>query len=219
MTAAFGYIMSPRKGKQRMESLARQRRAIREFAKANGFRLAHIYEESGQSSDLSDRTTLAEMLVDLGEEGQGVRAVIVERLIWLAWDLIFQEAIIQDLMSSGVNLISTRESVQALGRDPTRMVIRQALEVLAEYEKTMFIQKLRVARQRKKDRTGKCEGRKSYKEAAPGTVGYIRRLRRKPKGMKRRSYRQIAEQLNAENVPTLNGQPWTLQTVRHALQR
>ena len=81
----------------------------------------------------------------------------------------------------------------------------------------MLVQKLRVARQRKKAKTGKCEGRKSYKEAVPETVDYIRELRRKRRGMKRKTYMEIAEQLNAERIATLNGQPWNLQTVRHAL--
>jgi hypothetical protein len=74
-----------------------------------------------------------------------------------------------------------------------------------------------VARKRKKAKFGKCEGRKSYKEAAPDTVTRIKILRRKPKGKKRRTYKEIAELLNLEKIPTLNGQAWNLQTVKNAL--
>ena len=82
----------------------------------------------------------------------------------------------------------------------------------------MLVQKLRVARKRKKAKTGKCEGRKSYGEAAPEIVEHIKKLRRKPKGRNRKSYREIAEQLNSEGISTLNGQEWTLQTVRNVLK-
>jgi hypothetical protein len=91
------------------------------------------------------------------------------------------------------------------------------LGAISEYEKAMLVQKLRVARQRKKAKVGKCEGRKSYKEAAPETVAQIKRLRRKPKGKKRRTYKKIAELLNIDGIPTLNGQPWNLQTAKNAL--
>lgn len=90
---------------------------------------------------------------------------------------------------------------------------------ISEYEKTMLVEKLRVARKRKKTKTGRCEGRKSYRDVAPETVAYIRRLRRKPRGMRRRkTYREIAEILGEAGIPTLNGQPWNLQTIRHVLQ-
>ena len=40
--------------------------------------------------------------------------------------------------------------------------MRQIFGAIAEYEKTMIVIKLRGARQRKKARTGRCEGRKPY---------------------------------------------------------
>jgi len=36
--------------------------------------------------------------------------------------------------------------------------------------------------------------------------------------MKRKTYKEIAVQLNAEDISTLNGQPWSLQTVKNALK-
>ena len=66
--------------------------------------------------------------------------------------------------------------------------------VFAELEKSLLVKKLRAARERKRDKTGKCEGRKSYREIAPEIIDEMRRLRRKPKGIvKRMTYVDIAE--------------------------
>jgi DNA invertase Pin-like site-specific DNA recombinase len=89
---------------------------------------------------------------------------------------------------------------------------------IAEYEKTMLVEKLKVARKRKKEKTGSCEGRKPYREKAPETVERIKELRKKPKRKRRKTYKEISEILNEEKIATLNGQPWNLQTVRNVLQ-
>jgi DNA invertase Pin-like site-specific DNA recombinase len=217
MIKAYGYLRVSGKGQIKGDGLIRQEKAIREFAKSKDIEIVKIYQDRGVSGTLSNRPALAEMVVDLEENGHGIKTVIVEKLDRVARDLMIQETIIQDFRENDVSLISALEGADLLDNDPTRKLVRQILGAIAEYEKSMLVQKLRVARQRKKAKTGKCEGRKSYREAAPETVSYIRRLRRKPKGMKRKAYREIAEQLNAEGVPTLNGQAWDLQTVRHAI--
>jgi DNA invertase Pin-like site-specific DNA recombinase len=131
---------------------------------------------------------------------------------------MIQESIIADFREKDVGLISTLEGADLLDNDPTRKLVRQVLGAISEYEKALLVAKLRVARQRKKIKSGRCEGRKPYKEAAPETVDLIRKLRRKPRGSRRKTYQEIADNLNSDGVSTLNGQPWTLQTVRHALR-
>jgi DNA invertase Pin-like site-specific DNA recombinase len=216
---AFGYVRVSGKGQVKGDGFTRQEKAIREYAQSKGIEIEKIYRENGVSGALANRPALAELIVDLEHNGHGIKTVIVEKLDRVARDLMIQETIIQGIRESGVDLISVLEGPGLLDDDPTRKLVRQILGAIAEYEKTMLVQKLRVARQRQKARTGKCEGRKSYREVAPDTVAYIRRLRRKPKGMMRRKpYAEIADQLNAERIATLNGQPWTLQTVRHALE-
>ena len=59
--------------------------------------------------------------------------------------------------------------------------------------------KLRGARERIREATGKCEGRKSYAERDPELVLAAKRLhRRSPKG-RRRSLRAIAHELQASD--------------------
>jgi DNA invertase Pin-like site-specific DNA recombinase len=93
--------------------------------------------------------------------------------------------------------------------DPTRVLIRQVLGAVSQFEKAVIVSKLKAARQRKKRATGRCEGRKPFGER-PGeaeVVAYIAKLRRKPKGAERRSFAAIAERLNAERIPSRTGRP------------
>jgi len=46
--------------------------------------------------------------------------------------------------------------------DPSRKLIRQIFSAMAEYEKSALVIKLRVARDRKKRETGKCEGKRAF---------------------------------------------------------
>ena len=216
MNYAFGYIRVSAKGPIKGDGFTRQERSISEYAQKHGFKIVKIYKERRVSGTLRNRPALAELIVDLEQNGHGIKTVIVEKLGRIARDLIIQESVIADFREKDVGLISALEGADLLDNDPTRKLVRQVLGAIAEYKKALLVAKLRVARQRKKIKSGKCEGRKPYKEAAPETVALIRKLRRKPRGGKRKTYREIADHLNSEGVSTLNGQPWSLQTVRHA---
>lgn len=65
---------------------------------------------------------------------------------------------------------------------------------------------------------GKCEGRKGYIEAAPEVISEIKRLRRKRKGMRRRTYIEVAEELNREGLNTMTGKLFSGQIVQNILQ-
>ena len=216
MNYAFGYIRVSGKRPIKGDGFTRQERSISEYAQKHGFKIVKIYKERGVSGALRNRPALAELIVDLEQNGHGITTVIVEKLDRIARDLIIQESVIADFHEKDVGLISALEGADFLDNDPTRKLVRQVLGAIAEYQKALLVAKLRVARQRKKIKSGKCEGRKPYKEAAPETVALIRKLRRKPRGGKRKTYQEIADHLNSEGVSTLNGQPWSLQTVRHA---
>jgi DNA invertase Pin-like site-specific DNA recombinase len=80
--------------------------------------------------------------------------------------------------------------VTAADEDPTRVLIRQVLGAVSQFEKSVIVAKLRAARMRQRRATGRCEGRKSYGEH-PGeeaVLHRIRQLHRKPRGCRRLSY-------------------------------
>jgi len=86
---------------------------------------------------------------------------------------------------------------------PTAVLVRQVLGAVAQFDKATTIAKLKAARDRKREATGKCEGRKSYAEARPETVAVAKQL--SAAGL---SYRKIAAQLATEGHMTANRKPY-----------
>jgi DNA invertase Pin-like site-specific DNA recombinase len=135
---------------------------------------------------------------------------------------MIQEAIISDLQTRGFKLISVHDGKDLLSDDPTRKLVRQVLGAIAEYEKAMTVLKLRTARDRKRIKNGKCEGRKAYSEIAPDIIRQIKRLRRKPKGQKPMPFNQIADKLKKTGFVTASGKPFTgnnVSTILHRLKK
>lgn len=218
MPKAYGYIRVSGKGQLKGDGLERQRDKIKRYGKANKIDIVGWYKESESGSE-QDRPQLARLLVDLESNGVGIRTVIIEGLHRLARDLMVQEAIIRDFNKKGVQLISADEGPELASSDPSRKLIRQMFGAVAEYEKTMLVLKLRAARQRKRERDGKCEGAKAYGENSKEEREVIRRVRlmrrRRKAGHKGMTLQAIAEELNAENIKTKKGRKWTAQLVHH----
>ena len=219
MEKAFGYLRVSGQGQVKGDGLVRQEKAIKDYAKSNGFTIEQVFKDEGVSGTLENRPALARLLLNLEENGHGIKTVIIERVDRLARDLMIQENIIADFQKQGFDLISATEGADLLSEDPTRKLVRQVLGAIAEYDKSMLVLKLRAARDRKKAKTGKCEGRKSYAEAMPEVLKEIRRLRRARKGMPRRTYVKVAEELNANGLKSMTGKPFTGPSVQLILQR
>lgn len=85
----------------------------------------------------------------------------------------------------------------------------------------MLAAKLRKARELKKAKTGRCEGRKPYGffEGEENLIKRIKQLHRKPRGGKRLGPYQIARILNEEGWPTRKAQVWRGSHVSAILKR
>ena len=92
-----------------------------------------------------------------------------------------------------------------MATDPTRILVRQMMGAVAQYEKSQLVLKLRGARLRKRAKEGRCEGRKpfGYFEGEGEALKRIEALRAEGMGFDR-----IAVKLNEERVPTRTGRPW-----------
>ena len=68
---------------------------------------------------------------------------------------------------------------QATSTDPTRILMRQMMGAVAQYDKSQIVLKLRGARMRKRAKEGRCEGRKpfGYYEGENAALERIRALR------------------------------------------
>ena len=218
MKKAYGYMRVSGKGQIDGDGFTRQATAIHDYAKANGFEIVQIYEEAGISGTLKDRPALTDMMVDLEQNGHGIHTVIIERIDRLARDLMIQETILDDMKRSGVEIMSVTDG-DLLEDDPTRKLVRQVLGAIAEYDKEMTVQKLRVARNRKRAIHGKCEGRKSYHESHPELIAEIKRLRRKPRGGKKLSIKATVEALNASGYTTATGKVFTVSRLENIIYK
>ena len=215
MTKAFAYLRVSGKGQVNGDGFARQLAAIRAYAKANDIRVTKVYREEGVSGtkDLEERPALAEMVEAL--HSNGTRVVLIEKLDRLARDLMVQETIVGDLRKHNFELISVTEP-DLLKDDPTRTLMRQVFGAIAEYEKAMIVMKLRGARNRKKAKTGRCEGRKPFGHY-PGEQKTVERMKAlRAVGM---AYDKLAEQLTVEGFKTRKGTAWHGYSVQRILAR
>jgi DNA invertase Pin-like site-specific DNA recombinase len=204
MVKAFGYLRVSGKGQVDGDGFPRQLAAIKEHAKAHDLRIVQVFREKGVTGakESMDRPAWSEMMTAL--HGDGVRTIIIERLDRLARDLMVQEATIADLQKHGFNLISVAEP-DLMATDPTRILMRQLMGAVAQYDKSQIVLKLRGARMRKRAKEGRCEGRKpfGYYEGEEAAVARMKALRAEGLGFDR-----IAECMNTEGVPTRTGRRW-----------
>ena len=200
------------------DGFQRQLKAIKKYAKQNKMMIVKVYEED-ETGTIADRAKLAELIVDL--ESNGVRTVLIEQINRLARDLLIQESIIKDFQKRGFNLISVVEGQDLLSADPTRKLIRQVLGAFAEYDKTMLVARLKVAKDRIRKQTGRCEGVKPYGhfEGEMEIQKFCRYARRQPKNPKqrKRTFREIAEALNEQGFLTRQGKDWNAMLVRNVI--
>lgn len=204
MTKAFAYLRVSGKGQVKGDGFARQLQAIKGYSAAHGIKVAGVFREEGVSGTKESLDRPAWMAMMTAILGDGVRAIIIEKLDRLARDLMVQEATIANLVKDGITLISVAEP-DLMAADPTRILMRQFMGALAQYEKSQIVLKLRGARMRRRAVDGRCEGRKAFgrDEAERAALQRMKALR--ADGL---AYERIAERLNAEGVPTRTGKRW-----------
>jgi len=204
MNKAFAYLRVSGKGQIEGDGFTRQLGAIKQYATANDIKLSQVFKEEGVTGtrETMDRPAWSEMIAAL--HSNGVKTIIVEKLDRLARDLMVQEAAIADLRKHGFTLVSVQEP-DLMATDGTRVLVRQMMGAVAQYEKTQIVSKLRGARMRKRAKEGRCEGRKPYGfyEGEMGVIDRMKALRGDGLGFDR-----IAAQMNAEGIETRTRGRW-----------
>lgn len=211
-TKAFGYVRVSGKAQVEGDGFERQGEEIARYCQDNGIELVKVYEERGISGTKGeeDRPAFLEMVQAI--LANGVRAIVVEGLDRLAREVRIQESLILYLAAKEITLLSARtgENVtEAYMGDPMRRALVQIQAVFAELEKSLLVKKLRAARDRKRAREGRCEGRKNYAETDPGLLERIASLRTGG-----RTWAEVAEELTSQGIQTRTGRPWTAANVQ-----
>ena len=115
-----------------------------------------------------------------------------------------QEAAIADLHKHGFTLISVAEP-DLMATDPTRVLMRQLMGAVAQYDKSQIVAKLRGARMRMRAKEGRCEGRKPF-GFYDGEAAVIERMKvLRASGM---GFDKLAAQLNADAIGTRTRGRW-----------
>jgi DNA invertase Pin-like site-specific DNA recombinase len=216
------------------DGLERQAKAIIDFCKANGLNLCSEFSERGVSGTTEgiDRPAFSLALARMNPhnpelEGPPCSAIVVERMDRLARDLMVSELLLKECRTRGIKVFSADQGnltdMAADGGDPTRVLIRQIMGALAEWEKSVLVRKLRSAKDRLKA-AGKMnvEGVKPYGFFKPeaallklmldwhnGEPGRDDDHADHPK-----NYREISRLLNIMDSRTRSGKHWTEQNVR-----
>jgi DNA invertase Pin-like site-specific DNA recombinase len=214
MIKAFAYLRVSGKGQVGGDGFPRQLAAIKGYAATHNLRIVQTYREEGVSGAVEsmDRPAWSELMAAL--HADGVRAVIIEKLDRLARDLMVQESVIADLHKYGFELISVQEP-DLMAKDPTRVLVRQMLGAVAQYDKSQIVAKLRGARMRKRNSEGRCEGRKPYGfyDGENAVLERMKALRAEGLGFDR-----IAVKLNEEGIKPRRGR-WHGLVVNRILSR
>jgi DNA invertase Pin-like site-specific DNA recombinase len=210
----FGYVRVSGKGQVDGDGFARQEKAIEDFAASKGWTVKRIFYERAVSGTVEsmDREAFSEMLNLCG--GVLPSTIVVERADRLARDLIVGELLFRECQSRGVEVYSAdsgEELVNAVA-DPTRILIRQVLGALAQWEKSSLVKKLRAARDRKRVETGRCEGERPWSETDPTghALALVWIVGARDRG---ESFRQISKQLNLTPHKPRRGGKWSPSTI------
>jgi len=161
----------------------RQEETINNYAKENDIEITHIYNEQvSGTKDVDKREVFQQMVSDiLRDDSDGVKSIIVEDLSRLARSYAVAESLMIYLASKDITLINARtgeDVTKAIVDDPMKKAIIQIQSVFNELEKSLLVKKLKNSRQRIKQKTGKCEGRKSYSQTNPKLIKRINELKK-----------------------------------------
>ena len=195
------------------DSDKRQRAAIEAFARQAGFAIVGEYYDAAVSGadPVDQRPGFAEMLLQLA--ANGAKTIIVELPDRFARDLAVQLAGHDMLKSLGIAIIPASAPDFFTEDTPTAVLVRQVLGAIAQFEKASSVAKLAAARKRKREREGRCEGRKPLRETHPEAVALARKLRRRrPKGGQL-SLREVSKELATRGFLNERGKPYAAKSI------
>lgn len=170
-----------------------------------------------------DRPQFAEMLSYIDSRANSadeVKAVVVERMDRLARDLMVSEFLLAELRKRGVQVFSVDQGqlidMASDGGDPTRILIRQIMGALAQWEKSQLVKKMRAAKDRIKATGQRCEGMKPY-GSRPGETQIMQFI--KSMASQKLPAKQIATCLNDGGFKNRRGGKFSRQTIEQLMKK
>ena len=205
-----------------------QRDGIERYVALTGDTVVEWFEEDGVTgkSEGADRPEMSRIIAR-ATEFDGVIAFDATRF---ARRLIVQEVLMGRLWEAGLRVVMSTAGEVEEDSDPTKILIRQVLGIVAEFDHRTTVKKLSAGRQAKIRQGGYAGGITRYGQSVEG-VGKTSKLVKfdfeaetarsmvtaVEEGM---SYRAIARKLNELRVPTKTGKgQWTPVQVSRIVSR
>lgn len=218
MRHVFGYLRVSGRGQIDGDGFDRQKDTISRYCESKGWKVVRWFTDGGVSGtvDADARPGFSEMLNLLSPATS--LTIVVERADRLARDLIVSELACQEARQTGAEVYEAASDTELTNsEDPTRVLIRQVLGALAEWNKNVTVKRLRAARDRIRIEKGRCEGIVPFPRTPEETevANQIYSLH-----CAGQSYRQIRRWLRDSKIPSPTGLPrWSEGTVYKVLAR
>lgn len=197
------------------DSLDRQRASVAACAASHGLIVAgEFYDAAVSGADAIEvRRGFSEMLVLM--LGNCARTIIVENASRFARDLIVQETGYQMLKARGIEIVAADSPDSFVSDTPTATLIRQILGAVAQFEKTMLVNKLRGARDRKSAKLGRrIEGAKRLVPVPQPTIEAAKAL--VASGL---SLRAASAAMEEQAMTAPSGRPYGAGSIKRMLSR
>src|SRR6476661_2573468 len=146
------------------------------------------------------------------------KTIIVESPDRFARDLAVQLAGHDMLKGLGIAIIPASAPEFFTEDTPTAVLVRQVLVAIAQFEKASAVAKLAAAQKRKREREGRCEGRKPLSETRPEVVALARKLRRRRPKAGQLSLREVSRELAASGYVNERGKSYAAKSVASMLR-
>lgn len=220
----FAYLRVSTKEQLEGGGFERQLATIKTLCGMNGWTIARTFrDQQSGATEFEDRDGLQELL-SLAGGGEknvlGIDTVVVENASRIARDLMVQEIFLSECRRRGIKVVAADcgEELVMAGADPTRVLIRQILGALAQWEKAQTVLKLQAGRRKKKREQGfPCGGPKPYgqTQAERAVIADIMKMHRQG-----RTLWEIVKELKDIGYPPPSGGPfWHRRTVGRIIER
>lgn len=202
------------------DSDKRQLAAIAAYARGHGYEIVQppTYDAAVSGADPIDtRPGFRDMMNYMAEHAE-CRTILVETASRFARDLAVQLAGHDLLKAREIAIVPVDSPAYFTEETPTAVMVRQILGAVSQFEKAILVMKLRAARDRKRARGLKVEGRKSHAERNPSVVVLARSLLWENKRLRsRRSLREISRELAQRGHVAKSGKPYGPSAIRSML--
>jgi site-specific DNA recombinase len=224
MNNYYAYLRVSTENQKNEQTIQIQEVAIKEYAEKNNINIVKMFEDDGVSGSLEERPALAELFDNLETNDKNIEGIIIYCLSRLSRDVRIQENLIYTLQEKRKKKIISIMEPNLDSKDITRVLLRQMLACVAQYEKGLITMRLKSGRMNKIRKGGYSGGFVALGYNAQDkqliiniddaktikTIFYLKRY-------KRMSLSGIARKFNEEKTKTARGGKWYPATIRYIL--